>query len=117
MLIVGSADRLEALDRALWVAEPDSFLPHAMAGGLHDADQPILLSQAPEPANGARLLMVLEAGLPASFERFGRVLTLFDDGSDAHARARTDWKALGSRDDVNRSYWQQTERGGWEKRG
>jgi len=88
-----------------------------MAGGQHDADQPILLSAMPEPANGARLLMVLESGLPASFDSFDRVLNLFDDGTEAHTRARTDWKALGGRDDVQRSYWQQTERGGWEKRG
>jgi DNA polymerase III subunit chi len=117
LLIIGNADRLAALDRALWVADPDSFLPHALSGGLHDGDQPILLSDAPGPLNGARLLMVLESGLPPSFDTFDRVLNLFDDGSDAHSRARTDWKALGSRDDVQRSYWQQTERGSWEKRG
>jgi len=99
------------------VADPDSFLPHSRAGGSQDSEQPILLSPVPEPVNGARLLMVLEAGLPPSLDLFDRVLNLFDDGSDAHAQARTDWKALGGRNDVQRSYWQQAERGGWEKRG
>lgn len=117
LLVIGSADRLEALDRALWVADPQSFLPHAIAGGPHDAHQPILLSQTPEPLNGARLLMVLASGLPAGFGSFDRVLNLFDDGSEAHERARIDWKALGSRDNVQRSYWRQAGQAGWEKMG
>ena len=116
LLIVGAADALEALDRALWVDEPASFLPHAIAGRADDADQPILLSEVPEARNGAALLMLLESGIPPEFERFGRVLNLFDDSTPAHARARTDWRALGSRDGLVRTYWQQTERGGWEKK-
>ena len=116
LLIMGTAAQLAALDKALWTDDPESFLPHAVAGGPQDADQPILLSPEPEPANGARLLMLLEVGLPGSFDAFDRVLNLFNDGSEAHTRARADWKALGSRDGVQRSYWQQTGRGGWEKR-
>jgi DNA polymerase-3 subunit chi len=116
LLVVGEPERLQALDRALWVNDPASFLPHGMAGEGHEAEQPILLSEAPEPANGARLLMLLETGLPAGFDRFERVLNLFEDGSDAHARARADWKALGARDGVSRIYWQQKDGGGWEQR-
>jgi DNA polymerase-3 subunit chi len=116
LLVLGEAARLAALDKALWVAEPDSFLPHAMAGGAQDAEQPILLSEAALPANGARLLMLLEIGIPADLDGFDRVLNLFEDGTDAHGRARADWKALGGRDGVERTYWQQTDRGGWEKR-
>jgi DNA polymerase III subunit chi len=94
-----------------------SFLPHGRAGGPHDGDQPILLAETPDPANGAVLLLSLEAGIPADMTRFERVLNLFEEGSPAHSRARADWKALADRDGVERSYWQQTERGGWEKRG
>jgi len=117
LLIVGAPERLEALDTALWVDDPESFLPHALAGGEHDADQPILLSETPDPANNARLLMVLETGLPAEFDRFDRVLNLFDDGSDAHLRARTDWKAIADREGVERVYWQQSPQGKWERQG
>lgn len=122
LLITGTAERLQLLDKGLWVDDPASFLPHAMAGEAEDAEQPILLAETPVPENGeaansARLLMVLEVGLPVSFERFDRVLNLFDDGTDAHTRARADWKAIGGRDGIQRVYWQQNERGGWEKRG
>jgi DNA polymerase III subunit chi len=116
LLIVGERARLEELDRLLWTFIDNSFLPHALAGGPHDADQPILLAEAPEPANGATLLLSLEAGIPADLSRFERVLNLFEDGTPAHSRARADWKALADREGLVRSYWQQTERGGWDKR-
>ena len=117
LLVVGEADALAALDRALWVAEPESFLPHGLAGGEHDAEQPILLATeaAAVPANGARLMMLLESGLPPTFDAYERLLCLFNDGSPAHGRARADWKALSGRDGLVLSYWQQTPRGGWEK--
>ena len=117
LLVVGERPRLEALDKALWTLVPDSFLPHALAGAEFDADQPILLAETAEPVNGAKLLLSLEAGVPGAMDGFERVLNLFEDGSPAHERARLDWKALGSRDGLTRSYWQQNERGGWEKRG
>jgi len=113
LLIVGSADGLATLDGALWAA--DGFLAHGMAGGADDAEQPILLAGATEPANGAALLLLLETGLPAEFATFSRVLNLFDDGSEAHARARADWKAIGARDGLQRTYWQQVPGGRWEK--
>ena len=116
LLIVGEPARLEYLDRALWETEPDSFLAHGLAGTDDDRHQPILLSNTPEPANGARFLMLLEYGLPASFDRFERVFHLFEEGSAAQARARLDWKALAQRDGVERSYWQQTGRGGWTRK-
>jgi DNA polymerase-3 subunit chi len=117
LLVVGERPRLEALDQLLWTADAASFLPHGIAGGAHDAEQPVLLAEAPEAVNGARLLMLLEMGVPAELGGFDRVLNLFEEGSPAQARARADWKALGAREDMERTYWQQTERGGWDKRG
>lgn len=109
--------RLEALDKALWAADPDSFLPHAIAGGADDAEQPILLAEAATGANGAEILMLLETGVPAALEGYERVLNLFEEGGEGLVRARTDWKALLDREGLTRSYWQQKDGGGWEKRG
>lgn len=115
LLVIGARDRLEQLDRLMWTYTDHSFLPHALAGGAHDADQPVLLSETVEPANGAKLLLSLEAGVPAALDGFDRLLNLFEDGTPAHARARADWKALADREGLTRSYWQQTEKGGWQK--
>ncbi len=115
LLVIGSGERLAALDMALWAEE--GFLAHGFAGGPDDAQQPILLSERVDAAAGAPFLMLLQTGLPPEFQAFRRVFNLFDDGSDAHARARTDWKAISAREGVTRTYWQQKPGGGWEKKG
>jgi DNA polymerase-3 subunit chi len=115
LLLIGAPEQLETLDKLMWTYADHSFLPHGRAGGPHDADQPVLLSETVGPANGAKLLLSLEAGVPATLEGFDRLLNLFEDGTPAHSRARADWKALSAREGVERSYWQQTDRGGWTK--
>ncbi len=116
-LVTGDPGLLDALDLALWADTAESFLPHALAGTAEDSEQPILLSPvAEDAANGATLLLSLAAGVPPTFTNFARVLNLFEDGSDAHKRARNDWKALADRSDVARTYWQQKEGGGWERK-
>ncbi len=115
LLVIGARERLELLDTLMWTYADHSFLPHALAGGPHDADQPVLLSETAEPANGAKLLLSLEAGVPATLDGFDRLFNLFEDGTPAHTRARADWKALADREGMERSYWQQTEKGGWKK--
>ena len=50
------AARLEWLDAALWLGHKASFLPHGLAGGPHDAAQPILLTTQTTSPNAARIL-------------------------------------------------------------
>lgn len=118
LLLLGAAEQLDALDRLLWAFDAASFLPHGRAGSADDPEQPVLLAERLEgaPANGARLLLLVDTGLPAGFDGFERVLNLFEDGTPAHERARADWKALQAREGVARSYWQQKEQGGWDRR-
>ncbi len=120
LLILSDPDTLADLDQSLWTRDPASFLPHGLAGTADDPEQPILLApemRAPAP-NGARLLMLVGLPLPPppEAEQFDRILLLFEDGSDAHARARADWRAAADRATIERSYWQQTESGGWARR-
>lgn len=119
LLIAADAALLADVDAALWTLSPSSFLPHAVAGGARDADQPILLAEAggdavANPANGATFLMVVNAPLPDLPARFARIFAVFDDGGPAHAAARTSWKSLAEKEDMRRIYWQQTEKG-WRK--
>lgn len=92
----GDAARLEALDAALWEGPAETFLPHGLAGGPHDARQPVLLTTG-AAANAPQCLMALDGAevAPGEVAELIRVCILFDgmDGG-AVAQARTQWKAL-----------------------
>ncbi len=86
---------LKRLDDVLWQGPDDGFLPHGMAGGPHDADQPVLLGDV--PSDGFACVMSV-GGADVSADEVTaveRVCILFD-GHDGAAlkHARGQWKAL-----------------------
>ena len=114
LLIVAEGDQQRAtLDRLLWSYAPESFLPHAQAGGAHDADQPVLIAAAPDPANGARNILLADGVWRDEALGYDRAFHLFDEASIT--AARTAWRALGDREGVERRYWKQDEAGRWQQ--
>lgn len=111
------AEGLAALDRALWLGPEDEFLPHGMAGGPQDADQPVLLTTATDAPNGAHCVMSVHGADVAASEvaSLNRVCVLFD-GNDEVAlnRARQQWKTLKDAG-ASAQYWSE-ESGKWEKK-
>ena len=109
--------RLARLDEALWTYDPDAFLPHGMAGGRHDARQPVLLTDRAEAPNGAVCVMAVDgAGVTADeVKALQRVCILFD-GQDPAAvdHARGQWAALVGAG-CAATYWSE-ETGRWEKK-
>jgi DNA polymerase III subunit chi len=109
--------RLDWLDQKLWQGAGDSFLPHGVAGGPHDADQPVLLTTATSAANKASCVMAVD-GAAVTSEEIGaleRVCIIFD-GTDTEAvqQARSQWKELTAAG-CSAQYWSQ-ESGRWEKK-
>ncbi|KRW93605.1 DNA polymerase III subunit chi [Paracoccus sp. MKU1] len=108
--------RQVALDEALWLRE--GFLPHGLAGGPHDARQPVLLTVEGQAAvNAARCLIALEGAEVSGAECLAleRACIVFD-GNDAEAleRARAQWRVLKD-GGVAAEYW--SEAGGrWERK-
>lgn len=98
---------LVALDAALWQGPDDSFLPHGLQGGAHDAAQPVLLGTDVNPANAPQCLMAVQAAQVSADEvvAMQRVCILFDGYDDAQlANARSQWKTL-SGAGVKAQYW------------
>lgn len=109
-------ERMDWLDQRLWLGGDESFLPHGLAGGPHDALQPVLLTVRPAPA-GRDAIMTLDGAEvdPAEVGATQRVWILFDGRDErAVARAREQWKALTAAS-VTAQYWSE-ESGRWEKK-
>lgn len=111
------AARLVWLDERLWLGPEDGLLPHGIAGGPHDADQPILLTTDSARPNGAACLMAIDGAEVRAEEvqTMERVCILFDGNDDAAVQvARSQWKALTGAG-CAAQYW--SEAGGrWEKK-
>lgn len=108
--------RLAWLDERLWLGPEDGFLPHGLAGGPMDADQPVLLTTG-AATNGATCVMSVDGAEVSAQEvaQLDRVCILFDgDDPEALSVARGQWKALKDAG-ASAQYWSE-ESGRWEKK-
>ena len=106
---------LKRLDDVLWQGPDDGFMPHGVAGGPHDADQPVLLGDVPSEGFGC-VMSVAGADFTAEeVTALERTCILFD-GHDGAAldHARGQWKALTDAG-CSAQYWAQ-EDGRWTKK-
>jgi DNA polymerase-3 subunit chi len=111
----GSAERLAALDSALWLCPNPDWLPHGTPATGQADRQPIWLTEADEAPNGARFLFLIDGSSSDRLASFDRVFDLFDGNDEgAVAAARQRWIAAKSAGH-QLSYWQQGARG-WERK-
>jgi DNA polymerase-3 subunit chi len=109
--------RMQALDKALWAYDPDSFLPHGTSAQDYPELQPIYLTSGYENPNNATLLCLVDGLGPQEGDAaYGLTLLLFEEQDEAQlAKAREVWRLLQGLE-VVRTYWQQNMQGGWEKK-
>lgn len=111
-----SPERMDRLDQHLW--QGDGFLPHGLAGGPHDARQPVLLTLGGQAAvNDPSCLMALDGVevTPEECAALERACIIFDGGdAAATARARDQWRVL-TGGGVEAEYWSE-ESGRWERK-
>jgi DNA polymerase III subunit chi len=112
----GSAERAEALSSALWTFDQDSFVPHGTARDGNSERQPVWITPDDENPNAADILVLTDGADAGDIAGYRRCLEMFDGRDEAavtDARRRwADYKTA----DHELTYWQQTERGGWEKK-
>ena len=109
--------RLRRLDEVLWTRSDSDFLPHGLAGGDHDAAQPVLLSDSGDNANGAQVLVLIDGARvdPSAASGFERICLMFDAQDEGQLNAaRADWKAV-SGAGLPAQYWAQ-DGGRWVKK-
>jgi DNA polymerase-3 subunit chi len=99
-----------ALSDALWNAEPASFLAHDFVGSIRQTEQPILISDQCEPANGASYIILSDGRWRDEALTFERAFFLFT--ADQIDHARTIWRQLAANEVVTPRYWKQDD-GRW----
>ncbi|MCW5734346.1 MAG: DNA polymerase III subunit chi [Enhydrobacter sp.] len=117
VVLLGSPERVDALNTHLWTYGEDSFLPH---GSVRDGEadrQPVWLTHLDENPNGAAFLFVADGARSDRISAYRRCFELFDGRDDqAVADSRKRWRAYKAAGHTL-AYWQQTATGGWEKKG
>lgn len=110
-------ERMDWLDQKLWLGDEAEFLPHGLAGGPHDADQPVLLTTGPAMPNTPQAVISVDGAEigAAELAPLNRAMIVFDGGNEAAVqRARDQWKALTGAG-IAAQYWAEDD-GRWAKR-
>ena len=112
---VGGEERLEALDALLWTYAEDSFLPHGTARDGFSDQQPVFLTTSEANPNAASVRFFVDGADSAELSGYVRVVYLFDGrDEDARLKAREQWKRTKAEGHAV-TFWQQNDRGRWEK--
>ncbi|WP_044283301.1 DNA polymerase III subunit chi [Candidatus Endolissoclinum faulkneri] len=115
IVLLASAEKVQALDYHLWVYDERSWLPHGAQKYDNANLQPIWLTHRNENPNGARFLFIIERVEAFDLSSFKRVFDLFDGHNHKSiAAARLRWKLARDAGHVI-TYWRQKNNGSWLK--
>ena len=108
--------KLAELDSLLWTFRDDAFLPHGRDDEPQAALQPILLSSSTDSAKGFDAVFLLDGAEVQDMDGVSRAMVMINGRSqDDIQRERGRWKTLKAAD-ANLAYYQQDDRGRWEKK-
>jgi DNA polymerase-3 subunit chi len=112
----GSEERRDALDAHLWTYRDEAFLPHGTVRDGSPAEHPVWITMGDENPNGANVRFLVDGADISHLAGYARIVMLFN-GNDQEMieRARAAWKAVRA-EGHEATYWQQSERGRWEKK-
>ena len=117
VVMLGSPERVDALNTHLWTYDPNGFLPHGAAKD-GEAGPPAGLADASRRESQRRAASCSSptARGPIESAEYRRCFELFDGRDEtAVAESRERWKAYKAAGHAV-VYWQQTPAGGWEKK-
>lgn len=103
-------------DDHLWTFRADSFIPHGRDDEPMADWQPVLLSADIKSAAGFDIVFLLDGAAVEDVAGVSRIMVMINGRSEQDVtRERARWKALKS-ENASLAYYQQNERGKWEKR-
>lgn len=114
VVLQGDQTKLKSLSDALWLSNPNGFLPHGGPKDKHAAENPIILTAEAVNPNGAEILCILDGSTIEGLDEFSKVLDIFD-GADPRAvdAARKRWSTYKDAG-YTLQYNKQQPGGGWK---
>ena len=110
------SEQLKEMDDYLWTYKDDSFLPHGRDDEPLAEQQPITLSANAASAEGRSAVFLLGGTDIADMSGVERCMVMINGRSqDDVMRERKRWKTL-KETGATLSYYQQNDRGSWEKK-
>lgn len=111
-----SAERIKALDQALWTFDPGSFLPHGTEEAGQAESQPVLLTAGGGNPNGAEALLLVDHTVAPEESDWLSIDYIFER-SDPTAReaARQQWRIW--KDQGHEPVYWQAEAQNWRRAG
>lgn len=97
--VCGPQATLRALDKALWTFSAVDFVPHCSVHSpalVRDAS-PVVMGVSMDDLPAFDVLLNLDAGVPAGFERFARVIEVVGNDEQERAQSRVRWKTYQQR--------------------
>lgn len=114
VVMIGTEQRVGALNNQLWTYKKDGFLPHGTVGEGYPELQPVWLTHEDENPNDATVLFLVDGAESSKLESYDLCCDMFDGRDDeAVARARDRWKICKDAG-FKMTYWQQNDGGRWE---
>jgi len=108
--------KLAAMDEYLWTFQDGSFLPHGRDDEPLTDMQPVTLTAGAENAQNHQAVFLIDGTDISDMGGVERCMIMINGRSEEDiARERRRWKALKDTD-ASLSYYQQNERGGWDKK-
>lgn len=116
ILKMANMTQVAQMNDHLWTFDAQAFLPHGAEQNGDSSKQPVYLTDGDENPNEADVLILCagaESEAIGGFTLCCEMLDGHDQGAVSAARAR--WKVYKDKG-YEVTYWQQNERGGWDKK-
>ncbi|WP_409433525.1 DNA polymerase III subunit chi [Litorimonas sp. RW-G-Af-16] len=108
--------KLPEMDAYLWTFRDDAFLPHGRDDEPRADQQPILLSASADSAKDFDAIFLLDGADVSDMADASRAMVMINGRSkDDIQRERGRWKTL-KEAGATLAYYQQNDRGGWDKK-
>lgn len=117
LVLIDTAEQMQALNASLWTYSSGAFLPHGMDGSkLYDpAENPIWLTLEPNNKNNASVLVLTGAQSINDLSSYRRCVHIFDGNDPSALTSAQEQRNRYQKNGHPIVYWKQSLNGNWDQ--